>query len=180
MSIPKIIHQLWIGTKPAPITLMNTWKEKNPDFEYIFWNEQEFINRKDTYNLSVGGLCLKSTWKKSNETITHKLKNDPVWAETRRHNISLGVRKAMKNGKCSTANREFQMLRNKKSQTEESIKKRKETYAKNKHQQGENHSLYGKKAMYNDVCWKWVHKEEIEKHLDAGWSFGKLKSYKEV
>jgi len=45
MSIPKIIHQLWIGTKPAPITLMNTWKEKNPDFEYIFWNEQEFINR---------------------------------------------------------------------------------------------------------------------------------------
>ena len=46
MSIPKIIHQLWIGTKPAPITLMNTWKEKNPDFEYIFWNEQEFINRK--------------------------------------------------------------------------------------------------------------------------------------
>ena len=46
MSIPKIIHQLWIGTKPAPITLMNTWKDKNPDFEYIFWNEQEFINRK--------------------------------------------------------------------------------------------------------------------------------------
>jgi GT2 family glycosyltransferase len=46
MSIPKIIHQLWIGTKPAPINLMNTWKEKNPDFEYIFWNEQEFINRK--------------------------------------------------------------------------------------------------------------------------------------
>jgi GT2 family glycosyltransferase len=25
---------------------MNTWKEKNPEFEYIFWNEQEFINRK--------------------------------------------------------------------------------------------------------------------------------------
>lgn len=49
MSIPKIIHQLWIGTKPAPITLMNTWKEKNPDFEYIFWNEQEFINRKMTF-----------------------------------------------------------------------------------------------------------------------------------
>ena len=45
MSIPKIIHQLWIGTKPAPINLMNTWKEKNPDFEYIFWNEDEFIKR---------------------------------------------------------------------------------------------------------------------------------------
>ena len=45
MSIPKIIHQLWIGSKPAPITLMNTWREKHPDFEYIFWNEEEFVNR---------------------------------------------------------------------------------------------------------------------------------------
>ena len=34
MVIPKIIHQLWIGEKPAPINFMNTWKEKNTDFEY--------------------------------------------------------------------------------------------------------------------------------------------------
>jgi len=46
MNIPKIIHQIWIGPKPAPIKLMNTWKEKHPDFEYIFWNEKEFENRK--------------------------------------------------------------------------------------------------------------------------------------
>jgi hypothetical protein len=45
MSIPKIIHQLWIGSKPAPITLMNTWKDKHPDFEYIFWNEEEIKKR---------------------------------------------------------------------------------------------------------------------------------------
>lgn len=45
MSIPKIIHQLWIGPKPAPIKLMNSWKEKHPDFEYIFWNEEE-INKR--------------------------------------------------------------------------------------------------------------------------------------
>lgn len=45
MSIPKIIHQLWIGPKPAPITLMNTWKDKHPDFEYIYWNEAEFEKR---------------------------------------------------------------------------------------------------------------------------------------
>ena len=38
-KIPKIIHQLWIGNKPAPTNMMNTWKEKNPEFEYIFWNE---------------------------------------------------------------------------------------------------------------------------------------------
>ena len=25
---------------------MDTWKNKNPDFEYIRWNEAEFIRRK--------------------------------------------------------------------------------------------------------------------------------------
>ena len=45
MSIPKIIHQIWIGNKTPPINLMNTWKEKNPDYEYILWNEDELIKR---------------------------------------------------------------------------------------------------------------------------------------
>lgn len=44
-KIPKIIHQIWIGNKPAPLKLMETWKNKHPDFEYIFWNESEIINR---------------------------------------------------------------------------------------------------------------------------------------
>ena len=47
--IPKIMHQLWIGPKPAPITLMDTWKKLNPDFEYIHWNEAEFIKRNMTF-----------------------------------------------------------------------------------------------------------------------------------
>jgi hypothetical protein len=37
--IPPIIHQLWIGTKPCPHTMMNTWREKNKNFKYMFWNE---------------------------------------------------------------------------------------------------------------------------------------------
>lgn len=47
MTIPKIIHQLWIGTKPAPTKFMNTWKDKHVGlgFEYIFWNEQELKKR---------------------------------------------------------------------------------------------------------------------------------------
>lgn len=45
-QIPKIIHQIWIGPKPAPIACMDTWRLKNPDFEYIFWNEAEFENQK--------------------------------------------------------------------------------------------------------------------------------------
>jgi len=50
-KIPKIIHQLWIGDKaPAPKKLMDTWRDKNPDFEYIFWNEDEFKKRNIIFN----------------------------------------------------------------------------------------------------------------------------------
>jgi len=44
-QIPKIIHQIWIGPKPAPTKFMDTYKDKHPDFEYIRWNENEFIKR---------------------------------------------------------------------------------------------------------------------------------------
>lgn len=44
-KIPKIIHRLWIGDKPPPIRMMETWKNMNPDYEYIRWSETEFIAR---------------------------------------------------------------------------------------------------------------------------------------
>ena len=44
-KIPKIIHQIWIGPKPRPHILMDSWRLKNPDFEYILWNESEFEKR---------------------------------------------------------------------------------------------------------------------------------------
>ena len=43
--IPKIIHQIWIGPRPAPTKLMDTWREKHPGFEYIRWSEDEIKNR---------------------------------------------------------------------------------------------------------------------------------------
>jgi len=43
--ISKILHQIWIGPLEAPIKMMNTWKDKHPDFEYIFWNEEEIKKR---------------------------------------------------------------------------------------------------------------------------------------
>ena len=37
---------MWIGPKPAPSRLMQTWKDKHPDFEYILWNESELAKRE--------------------------------------------------------------------------------------------------------------------------------------
>ena len=43
--IPTIIHQIWIGPKKAPIKMMDTWKDKHPEFEYIRWTEDEIKKR---------------------------------------------------------------------------------------------------------------------------------------
>jgi len=40
MKIPKIIHQIWIGPKPAP-KFMHTWKDYHPDYEYVLWDEKK-------------------------------------------------------------------------------------------------------------------------------------------
>lgn len=40
MSVPKIIHQLWIGEKPRPSHAMNSIKNMNPDYEYNLWDEK--------------------------------------------------------------------------------------------------------------------------------------------
>ena len=45
-NIPKIIHQLWIGDKPAPLNWMDTWKKNHPDFEYNFWDYKKLSNEK--------------------------------------------------------------------------------------------------------------------------------------
>ena len=50
MTIPKIIHQIWIGDQSKkPSKIMDMWKEMHPDFEYICWNEK-LIEEKLTIN----------------------------------------------------------------------------------------------------------------------------------
>lgn len=44
-SIPKIIHQLWIGPN-APLNLIKTWKNKNPSWTHILWTEEKLKNWK--------------------------------------------------------------------------------------------------------------------------------------
>ena len=53
MTIPKIIHQLWIGPKPPPTKFMDTWRDKNPEFQYIRWNEDEDRWEIPNFPLSV-------------------------------------------------------------------------------------------------------------------------------
>lgn len=51
VTIPKIIHQLWVGPLPRPEKWMNTWKEKHPGWEYRLWDNDairgcHWVNQK--------------------------------------------------------------------------------------------------------------------------------------
>ena len=43
-TIPKIIHQIWIGKKQKPYFLMNKVETMNPHCQYMFWNEDKINN----------------------------------------------------------------------------------------------------------------------------------------
>ncbi len=55
MTIPKVIHQIWIGNQnKRPSKMMQTWIDKNPSWEYMLWSEDNIptlINNKHFRNM---------------------------------------------------------------------------------------------------------------------------------
>lgn len=41
--IPKLLHQIWLGPRPAPLVWTETWREANADFAYRLWNEDALV-----------------------------------------------------------------------------------------------------------------------------------------
>ncbi|MCA9778389.1 MAG: hypothetical protein KC800_16795 [Candidatus Eremiobacteraeota bacterium] len=39
-GIPKILHQIWLGPRPAPRKWMDSWRQHHPDWEYHLWTEE--------------------------------------------------------------------------------------------------------------------------------------------
>lgn len=40
MTIPKKIHQIWLGPLAAPLMAMHSWRNLHPDWEYFLWTEE--------------------------------------------------------------------------------------------------------------------------------------------
>jgi mannosyltransferase OCH1-like enzyme len=38
--IPKIIHQFWVGPKPPPMALIQTWRDAHPDWIHLLWTQE--------------------------------------------------------------------------------------------------------------------------------------------
>ncbi len=53
MSIPKIIHQIWIGPNKQPDIWINTWRidyiNKYKNYEYMLWNNENIKNILNKY-----------------------------------------------------------------------------------------------------------------------------------
>ena len=39
-KIPKIIHQIWVGSKEMPVEWMQTWKDKHSEWEFMLWDNE--------------------------------------------------------------------------------------------------------------------------------------------
>lgn len=39
--IPKIIHQIWLGSAPPPENMIATWREKNPGWTHKLWRDAD-------------------------------------------------------------------------------------------------------------------------------------------
>ena len=46
MKIPKIIHQIWVGDKPAPKKWLKTWQDIHYDWKYILWDNENIKRLK--------------------------------------------------------------------------------------------------------------------------------------
>ena len=47
MSIPKKIHQIWLGPLESPIKAMDSWRILHPDWEYFLWTEANMPSLKN-------------------------------------------------------------------------------------------------------------------------------------
>ena len=56
MRIPRIFHQIWVGSDPFPeeyAALQETWRTHNPDWELHFWRDDnlpEGLQRAEVYD----------------------------------------------------------------------------------------------------------------------------------
>lgn len=62
MKIPKIIHKIWVGDKPAPMKWINTWIEKHKSWEHILWDNEKVFGRTWINQKHIDYYVKKKLW----------------------------------------------------------------------------------------------------------------------
>ncbi len=45
LTIPRILHTIWVGSRPAPMKWINSWIEKHPDWKHIIHGNEAIFGR---------------------------------------------------------------------------------------------------------------------------------------
>ena len=73
VAIPKIIHQLWVGPKKPPLKCMNTWKDKNPGWEYRLWDEKAVLKTKWINQKHIDYYMKNEMWPGVSDVCTYEI-----------------------------------------------------------------------------------------------------------
>jgi hypothetical protein len=73
VTIPKIIHQLWVGNQPLPVKWMGTWKEAHPDWEYRLWENDEVFGTKWINQAHVDYFKDRQMWPGVSDICTYEI-----------------------------------------------------------------------------------------------------------
>jgi len=73
VTIPKIIHQLWVGPHPRPTVWMDTWKEKHPGWEYRLWDDEAVFGRTWTNQHWINHFRARQMWPGVSDVCTYEI-----------------------------------------------------------------------------------------------------------
>ena len=144
--------------------------------EEMFLYEKEivtndFIKRNDTYNIKIGG---NGGFQYVNENV---LTSDLRSKGGKNAHLTLKLNRLgiySENYKSVFANNSIQTALQKRANSLESLKKKKETYVKNKHQQGSKNSQFGTCWITNGQENKKIKKENLDLWLELGYYKGRV------
>jgi hypothetical protein len=145
---------------------------------------EDFVKRKDTYNLTCGG---SGSWYAANSNeelrkvknkhaallMNRTLWNDPEWKNNAIKRASNRFKKFWKEGKLKPLNWSGRVHK------PETIEKMKKTHVERNHQQGEKNSQFGTCWIYNveQKVSKKVKIEELQNYVENGWLKGRKMSW---
>jgi len=130
---------------------------------------EDFVKRKDTYNMHKGG---PGGWDHYNGTKQHSVNSSKGGKKRAQDPDNPFYSKEWQKTFNSMSNPEIVRMINQKANSPEAIKKKKETFKKIKHSQGEKNSQFGR-IWISNILTKEVKRIRINDIIPDGWVRGK-------
>ena len=71
--IPKIIHHIWVGDRPAPRHWMETWPQKHPAWRYMIWDNDTVFRLKWRNQRLVNAYADQGEWRGVADVVRYEI-----------------------------------------------------------------------------------------------------------